>query len=318
MSPLPFNRPIALVGKLTFQEAEALLLWAEQGEIPLFVDPCSQLRNVKHPLIFPIKQSLMAATSCDAVLWFGGRLLSPGAETLLAEAKSKGDAIPLWRIQSVDRIEDPSALATHRILCPLPQFFKEHASRFHTSIPKPWVYPIQVEWSEAQIVQTLSQYLTEEDALFCANSMPIRLWDSLSFQNLNRPIPFLANRGASGIDGNIATATGFSLALKRKTYALLGDLAMWHDVAALQLLKRSGADLRLILLNNSGGGIFKTLAVAQNNPFFERFFYAQHDLNFADAATWANLSYKTATHQSEFLNALKSNTSVIECYIPIQ
>ncbi|KXZ52491.1 hypothetical protein GPECTOR_9g535 [Gonium pectorale] len=81
-------------------------------------------------------------------------------------------------------------------------------------------------------------------------------------------VPVAANRGASGIDGVLSTAAGFAEGLSRPTTLLVGDLSFLHDINGLNLL-RSGElrpPLTVVLINNSGGGIFSFLPIASSVP----------------------------------------------------
>lgn len=95
-----------------------------------------------------------------------------------------------------------------------------------------------------------------------ASSMPIR--DVAAF---GRPTSPTYSRGTNGIDGTIATATG----LGSKT-VLLGDLALRHDVGGLILANELNSDLDVVCIDNSGGGIFHLLPIAENTELFERYF----------------------------------------------
>ena len=125
--------------------------------------------------------------------------------------------------------------------------------------------------TEAQIARIVSREIMSDKALFLSNSMPIR--DMNSFAQPNEALRYVgANRGASGIDGIIASASGFAEGLKRSTVLIIGDLAFLHDMNSLHLVKNNKYPLIIILLNNHGGGIFHFLPVAQHNAIFKDYF----------------------------------------------
>ena len=78
-------------------------------------------------------------------------------------------------------------------------------------------------------------------------------------------VRFLSNRGANGIDGLVSTAAGASLASGARTWAVLGDLALVHDLGGLASA-RAAKELRLIVIDNGGGGIFHFLPQADALP----------------------------------------------------
>ena len=100
-----------------------------------------------------------------------------------------------------------------------------------------------------------------EHALFVGNSLPIREVDMLSTTR-NTPLRVAANRGASGIDGQIATACGWAMGHRQPTTILLGDLSAIHDLNSLLLFRESPVPMTLIILNNDGGGIFSMLPIS--------------------------------------------------------
>ena len=154
--------------------------------------------------------------------------------------------------------------------------------------------------SEPAVARWLSTALPAEHALLLGNSMPIR--DMNMFAS-GSPQRIVANRGASGIDGLIATAAGFAAGSGRPVTALLGDLALLHDLNSLALLAAGKQPVVLIVINNDGGGIFSFLPVAQNGADFERFFGAPHGLTFAGAAQQFNLPYAAPTTLPELHDA---------------
>ena len=104
------------------------------------------------------------------------------------------------------------------------------------------------------------------------------------------PVVF-ANRGASGIDGNIATAAGAAFGSGRALTAVLGDLAALHDLNSLALLRDITTPVALVIINNNGGGIFHFLPVSSQTALFERYFATPHGLSFETAAGLFGLTY---------------------------
>ena len=112
-----------------------------------------------------------------------------------------------------------------------------------------------------------------------------------------------ANRGASGIDGNIATAAGISRALGVPVTAVIGDLAALHDMNSLALL--ADAQVVLVVLNNDGGGIFHMLPIAEYPEHFEQLFGTPHGRSFDHAAKMFEISYSAPKSRKTFENAFK-------------
>ena len=131
--------------------------------------------------------------------------------------------------------------------------------------------------------------------LFGASSMPIRDLDTFATP-LPAGLAVAANRGASGIDGAVASAAGFAAGLERPVIALLGDLSLVHDLPSLSQLREIPAGLVIVVLNNRGGGIFSLLPLAQVrepgfDELFERYFATPPAVAFRDVAAAFAMHY---------------------------
>jgi 2-succinyl-5-enolpyruvyl-6-hydroxy-3-cyclohexene-1-carboxylate synthase len=147
--------------------------------------------------------------------------------------------------------------------------------------------------SELGIVHYLSSWLTAEWNLFVGNSMPIRDVDAL----WTGQATLFANRGVSGIDGNIATAVGIAKATGRPTCVLVGDLALLHDLNSLALLQQVKTPFLLCVVNNGGGGIFSFVPTAQH-PLIA----SAHGWSFEQAAALFHLEYRRIQHLCAWTN----------------
>jgi 2-succinyl-5-enolpyruvyl-6-hydroxy-3-cyclohexene-1-carboxylate synthase len=97
--------------------------------------------------------------------------------------------------------------------------------------------------------------------VWVASSMPIR--DAETFlPRSEKRLRVLANRGANGIDGTVASPAGAAVALREPVMLLTGEIALLHDIGGLLAAKRMGAELTIVCINNGGGGIFDFLPVA--------------------------------------------------------
>jgi 2-succinyl-5-enolpyruvyl-6-hydroxy-3-cyclohexene-1-carboxylate synthase len=116
--------------------------------------------------------------------------------------------------------------------------------------------------------------------VFLGSSMPVRDADFLA---ITPPAGWsaAANRGASGIDGLVSTATGHAVATQAPVLAFVGDVSALHDLNALQLASKVESPLVVVVLNNDGGGIFRYLPIAKHGDVFERLFATPHGRSFA-------------------------------------
>jgi len=141
------------------------------------------------------------------------------------------------------------------------------------------------------VASDLSRLIDPDHALFVGSSMPVRDLDMYGDPAGPR-VAIGANRGASGIDGTIASAFGFAQALKRPVTLLLGDLAFLHDLNALYYARSATYPVTLVVINNDGGGIFSFLSFAGSAEHFEQVFGTPHGLTFRAAAEQFGWAYE--------------------------
>jgi 2-succinyl-5-enolpyruvyl-6-hydroxy-3-cyclohexene-1-carboxylate synthase len=99
------------------------------------------------------------------------------------------------------------------------------------------------------------------DLVYTASSMPIR--DQEAFlPSGSAAVRFLANRGANGIDGLISAGAGAATATGKPTWIVTGDLGLFHDMNGLAAIRGARSPVRIVVLNNDGGGIFEFLPQA--------------------------------------------------------
>ena len=107
----------------------------------------------------------------------------------------------------------------------------------------------------------LGRIYADGDLVYTASSMPIR--DQEGFVPArDAHVLFLCNRGANGIDGLVSSGIGAAAATGRPTWIVLGDLCLHHDSNGLAALRDVEAPVRIVCLNNDGGGIFEFLPQA--------------------------------------------------------
>jgi 2-succinyl-5-enolpyruvyl-6-hydroxy-3-cyclohexene-1-carboxylate synthase len=115
-----------------------------------------------------------------------------------------------------------------------------------------------------------------------------------------------ANRGANGIDGVLSTALGVALGTGGPTVAVVGDIAFVHDAGALTALAGRRADLRIVVVDNDGGGIFSFLPQATDLPAatFEQLFGTPHGTDVVALAAAHGLDAVTAGTPGELVARL--------------
>jgi isochorismate synthase/2-succinyl-5-enolpyruvyl-6-hydroxy-3-cyclohexene-1-carboxylate synthase/2-succinyl-6-hydroxy-2,4-cyclohexadiene-1-carboxylate synthase/O-succinylbenzoate synthase len=152
--------------------------------------------------------------------------------------------------------------------------------------------------TEPYVAHMLSKALTSKSALFIGNSMPIRDVDmyGCSSENSSHVVDMMlsaelpcqwiqvtGNRGASGIDGLLSSATGFAVGCKKRVVCVVGDISFLHDTNGLAILKQRIArkPMTILVINNRGGGIFRLLPIAKKTEpsVLNQYFYTAHDIS---------------------------------------
>jgi len=246
---VPPGKGLVIVGHDGIDVSE----FADSLGVPVISEnPISYPKAVAHASLFSGKLEV------DWVVVVGRTTLSRSTNTLISKAKSVFVIDP--RASKVD----PKRSAT-KIFSNIPQIIGS-AEKWNLSSDL-----IKIDgWSEPAAAQCIAENLPNGSSLYVASSRPIR--DLEAFAAPRTGVEVFANRGLAGIDGNLSTALG--IASKRDcAFAIVGDLAFLHDLTAL--VNQEKIKLKLLVINNDGGGIFSTLPQAGVEGF-EKIFGTPH------------------------------------------
>jgi 2-succinyl-5-enolpyruvyl-6-hydroxy-3-cyclohexene-1-carboxylate synthase len=188
------------------------------------------------------------------------------------------------------RVIDPSHVITHRVTASVGAFCSRLANELRGATGTDW--SSRWEGVHQQVVQSWAPVLGDAAPLtepavahavsrfpgtvVLASSMPIR--DVEWYGSPDQRAAMFSNRGANGIDGTIATAIGVAVGSGAPVVVLVGDVALLHDQSSLTALVRRGIDVRIVVVDNDGGGIFSFLpqAAALSGERFEQLFGTPH------------------------------------------
>lgn len=207
----------------------------------------------------------------QAVLRFG----QPPASKVLAQWIAASGAI---EVQAAGRpvVLDPAHAVRLRVTGDLDALCTDLASRVRGASGTPWaarwrhaedtarrtLQPLlRGQLSEPAVADAVLAGIAGPANVVAASSMPVRAVEW--FGSAPAGVRVHANRGANGIDGVLSTAIGVALGSGEPTVALLGDIAFVHDSSALAALSGRGADVRIVVVDNDGGGIFSFLPQAK-------------------------------------------------------
>lgn len=156
--------------------------------------------------------------------------------------------------------------------------------------------------TEPAVARVIADSLPAEADLVVASSMPVRDLEWFG----GRRARAHSNRGANGIDGVISTALGRALT-GRPTVVLVGDIAFVHDSNALIALAGRDVDLRIVVVDNGGGGIFSFLPQASelSPERFEQLFGTPHGTDIEALAAAHGLQAATVATAGELADAVR-------------
>ena len=162
-----------------------------------------------------------------------------------------------------------------------------------------------------QVIETVYDVSEIEDTIVLGASRMIREADTWAPA---KAIQVFANRGLSGIDGTIATATGIALGGEGSiTRAIIGDLTLIHDASSMIEDSEEDFNLQLIMVNDQGGSLFEKLEVRNvvEEEVFDRVFRAGQKVDYWSLANAYGFSYFCPTNEVELREALATTGRVL-------
>ena len=324
-----YKKGIIVCGNIADNKfAQAVTELSTALKFPVLADPLSQLRSGLHPLeniveaydTFLRNEDAKEYLKPDVILRFGAMPVSKALTIFLKENHQAEQFV----IDGAGGWRDPATLSTEMIFCNEIIFCEQLSGltepKESTEFLEKWREMNELTkanmalikdsqmLSEGRLFYQIAEMLPEEATLFVGNSMPIRDLDSF-FLNNHKSIKVMANRGANGIDGTVSTALGSAL-YSQPLYLVLGDLTFFHDLNGMIAAKLYGIDIRIIVVNNNGGGIFSFLPQSQSPKNFELLFGTPLNLEFEHAVTMFNGNYTKVTDWDHFRELMKQSSDV--------
>ena len=163
------------------------------------------------------------------------------------------------------------------------------------------------EITEPYVASRVLSALPTDSNLVLSSSMPIR--DVEWFAAPREGVKVFANRGVNGIDGVVSTAVGVALASRKPTALLIGDVAMMHDINGLINITDRDIDLRIVIIDNNGGGIFSFLPQASSldKDRFEQLFGTPHNTDFVSLLAGHRVECVVAETKTQFDAAIEGS-----------
>ncbi len=199
----------------------------------------------------------------DLVIYIGLPLVSKRVRRFLRRSKET------WLINRTGEVSDPLQnltkvfvgdpdIVTDYLHFQMEQQPHPFLQRWQTLAEKAYSAAAAFEppFSQMRAVKLLEERLTTLPAVcrHYANSTAIRLGNSFATGAL------WCNRGVNGIEGSLSTAVGQATAVcPVPLFCVIGDLSFFYDQNALWN-RHLPSNLRVLLLNNGGGGLFRLLS----------------------------------------------------------
>lgn len=169
-------------------------------------------------------------------------------------------------------------------------------------------YMDEIPYSDLKAMQLIVPEVPESYIMHLGNSSTIRYAQLFKWKESLR---IFCNRGTSGIDGSISTAVGAACVKNEPTLMICGDLSFFYDSNALWN-NYIPSNFRIIILNNSGGGIFRILPGNKNSENFDTYFETVHNLKAKSLCEMYDFGYSSATSEEEIREGLSEFFSASE------
>jgi 2-succinyl-5-enolpyruvyl-6-hydroxy-3-cyclohexene-1-carboxylate synthase len=305
---------------------------AKAAGFPILADPTSQLRCGPHDRSHVVAAydlllrdaGFAGAVAPDLILRFGQMptskplrawIAGSGADQLIVDPTG-GWNEPSNRAAAILRA-DPVELASdwaERLKDqerPMPTRWLETEIAAQAALTE--AFEAQADLSEPALHRALGTAHRDGDLVYTSSSMPIR--DQEAFLPAsNSDVSFLSNRGANGIDGLISSGIGAARASGRPTTIVTGDLGLLHDIGGLTALRDVSTPVRIVVIDNGGGGIFHFLPqeAALPQDEFEALLGTPRGVDAAKAAALFDLPHRRLESLDELPAALAAGTGLIE------
>ena len=303
------KKKLILAGQdhLSHSEVEALGEFAAQKDIPIIGDVLSNMHCIQNNITLAdsfigvqpddVKEQLRP----DLLITFGKSTISKNLKLYLRAYQPKIH----WHIQENGYVPDTYKSLTKIIpttIYELSRSIAEIAAKADHDYIAQWAN-LQTKTRDfvANFAQrqnfnefTASYAIFENLPLACdihlANSMPVRWANIYGLDHTRQQVEIFSNRGTSGIDGCTSTAIGSALESDKTTLLITGDMAFFYDRNAFWN-KYIPDNLRVIVLNNHGGGIFDIINGPSDQPEHEEYFLTEQNLSARALATEFGLKY---------------------------
>lgn len=306
---------LLVIGSLNpYDDTDEVKTFIQKLGWPVYFDVSSSLKyafnmndNALPTFDHPEVQEALIKNPPETVFHIGGRLTSKHYYSFLKQVPS----INLMTLSRNIEKEDPSHHTKMRINADINSTIRALNALLGENLP---VKKLQIDFESftrkkiklidegplayPSISKTIIDKIQDHSILYIGNSTVVRSFDAYFSYDVRKNITVATNRGVSGIEGFIASSAGFIDGKKKEVYLIIGDVAFIHDLNSLYFLKDLKTPLKIILINNDGGGIFTLLPIHKEQEVL-KYISSPHGQNFAKAAELAGITYLSVKSRSE-------------------
>jgi len=262
-------------------------------------------------LISSFTEEQFKAFQPDILLTFGGFVVSKKIKQYLRKYQPKHH----WHVDEFTKLDTYFALSSFVQQKPI-NFLRELASKaiqVKSDYAKVWSTDLtskrnkhqeflkSVEYSDLKVFESILATIPDHSQLQLSNSSVVRY---AQLFDVNKTLQVFCNRGTSGIDGTTSTAIGAAFASKKQAVLITGDLSFFYDSNALWN-NYIPNNFRIILINNSGGGIFKIIPGPKTTNALS-YFETKHNLTAEHLAKMYGFDYSKASSLEDVENSLST------------
>ena len=301
------KKKMILVGVHSPNAALEILLdkVADDPSVLVFTETTSNLYNKRFVnsidnLIFNLTEEEFTSLQPDILLTFGGMIVSKKIKKFLRDYSPKEH----WHVNELRAFNTYQVLSKH-LKIDSHSFFKHFCELVDydnkSTYESTWTHYKQrirekhnhyiktAPYSDLKVFEQVLKVIPDFSEVQFSNSAIIRY--SQLFE-MNSTITVFCNRGTSGIDGSTSTALGAAYATQKPTTLITGDLSFFYDSNALWN-NYIPSDVRIVIINNSGGGIFKIIPGPKKSTAL-KYFETPHCLTAEHLCTMFGFEYSTA------------------------
>ncbi len=254
----------------------------------------------------------------DLLITFGGQIVSKPLRIFLQENKVKEH----WHIDAAAKSPDTFQSITKTIAIYPEEFFKillKNIKIFKTKsfqgFYKKWEKLDDIAFKnveqkissddELYFISEILKKIPKNSILQLGNGSIVRQASYLSFikNKFAKSIEVYSNRGTSGIDGCLSTAIGSAVSTDKIVTLIIGDLSLLYDRNAFWN-KYLPKNLKVIVINNHGGGIFRKMQGPQSQPELDKYFTTPHKLSIKKITEQYEIEYFKCTMPSKIKKSL--------------